>query len=108
MAPAGGVITMFYADPSRTRYSRVIPRADTVSRCGTTTRLNTARRSRDRAAAAAADSEPRTFRRRISRKGDERIRRQDLGAARASAFRQTMMTENLTAEKATAAAARAR
>ena len=103
VAPAGGVITMFYADqiphevlPShRERHSFTVWYYDEAEH-----REAIARQG---ATPPPRIPEPRTFRRR-SEEGDERIRRQDLEDARASAFVKTMMTENLTAEKATAAA----
>ena len=103
VAPAGGVITMFYADqiphevlPShRERHSFTVWYYDEAEH-----REAIARRGD----AAAADSRAAHVPVANLGEGDERIRRQDLEDARASAFVKTMMTENLTAEKATAAA----
>ena len=103
VAPAGGVITMFYADqiphevlPShRERHSFTVWYYDEAEHREAIARQGDAAAADSRAAhVPAANLE----------EGDERIRRQDLEDARASAFVKTMMTENLTAEKATAAA----
>ena len=103
VAPAGGKIAMFYADqiphevlPShRERHSFTVWYYDEAEHREATARQGDV---------AAADSRAAHVPVANLGEGDEHIRRRDLADARASAFVKTMMTENLTAEKATAAA----
>ena len=103
VAPAGGKIAMFYADqiphevlPShRERHSFTVWYYDEAEHREATARQGDV---------AAADSRAAHVPVADLGESDERIRQQDLADARASAFVKTMMTENLTAEKATAAA----